>query len=79
MAKRKTKTPPSARDDALAVFDGQEFCGSILEIGAAFVSYDAAGERIGVFKTLVEASRSIPTVHGAVDLQRDRSRPSPRV
>jgi hypothetical protein len=35
-------------------------CGSILEMGAAFVSYDAAGERIGTYKTQVAASRSIP-------------------
>jgi hypothetical protein len=41
------------------VFDGQKFVGSILEIGAGFVSYDARGTYIGDFKTLVEASRSI--------------------
>jgi hypothetical protein len=56
----KRKPPATARDDALAIYDGQVFRGSILEMGAAFVAYDAAGARLGVFKTLAEASRAIP-------------------
>jgi hypothetical protein len=61
-SKNKKTRAVAARDDALAVYDGQTFLGSILEMGAAFVAYDAAGVRLSVFKTLAEASRAIPRV-----------------
>lgn len=56
--KRKSKSP-AERDDALAVYDGQRFAGSVLEVGAAFVAYDAAGERVGEYRTLIAATRAI--------------------
>jgi hypothetical protein len=61
ISRRKQSKPATApKDGGLAIYDGQEFMGSVLEMGAAFVTYDAAGARIGTFKTLAEASRAIP-------------------
>jgi hypothetical protein len=59
--KQKLKSP-AERDGSLAVYDGQKFLGSVLEIGAAYVSYDAKGDRIGTYKTLAAATRSIESV-----------------
>jgi hypothetical protein len=60
MTTKRSKPPPRAPEDGgLAVFDGQKFVGSILEIGAGFVSCDARGRFVGAFRSLMEASRLI--------------------
>jgi hypothetical protein len=60
MTTTKRKPPAMAPESGgLAIYDGQEFRGSILEIGAGFAAYDGDGRFVGAFKTLLEASRSI--------------------
>ena len=47
----------------LYVYDGRQYVGSITERGdKAFVAYDADDRKLGTFKSMVEAARTIPTV-----------------
>jgi hypothetical protein len=45
----------------LAVYDGAEFRGGVLQMSAtAFVAYDSDGRMIDTFKTMQAAVRAIP-------------------
>jgi hypothetical protein len=60
MAKRKPPSSPPA-DEMLAVYDGAEFRGGVLQMSAtAFVAYDSDGRMIDTFKTMQAAVRAIP-------------------
>jgi hypothetical protein len=88
----KAKSPKTqavdCRQHALTVFDGTTMVGSLVERAGAFHSYDLEGRYLGAFGDMRMAARAIPPaaslsrqgkhVYGAVDLQRDRSRPSPK-
>jgi hypothetical protein len=56
-----TKRPPSiSSPNALGIYDGQERAGTVIREGEEFFAFDAAGKCIGVFDTMIEASRKIP-------------------
>jgi hypothetical protein len=57
----KSKAPPSApADEMLSIYDGTDFRGGVLQMGAAFVAYDSNGAIIDTFKTMKAAMRAIP-------------------
>ena len=54
---------PSQTFYFLYVYDGQQRVGSIAERGdKVFVAYDADDRKLGTFKSMLSASRAIPTV-----------------
>ena len=56
-----TKRPPSINaPGALGIYDGQERAGTVIRQGEEFFAFDADGKCIGVFDTMLEATRKIP-------------------
>jgi hypothetical protein len=45
---------------ALGVYDGQDRAGTVVRQGGEFFAFDADGNCLGVFDTMIEASRKIP-------------------
>ena len=55
------KRPPSINaPGALGIYDGQERAGTVIRQGDEFFAFDVRGKCIGVFDTMIEASRKIP-------------------
>jgi hypothetical protein len=50
---------------ALGVYDGQARAGTVIRQGDEFFAFDADGKCIGVFDSMIEASRKIPRRQGA--------------
>jgi hypothetical protein len=65
---RKRKVPDPHAPYALAVTDGQEQAGTVVRQDNEFFAFDAAGRCLGVFDTMIEATRRIPAAgkRGAV-------------
>ena len=58
-----TKQIPSINaPSALGIYDGQERAGTLIKRDGEFFAFDAEGNCIGVFDTMIEASRKIPPV-----------------
>jgi hypothetical protein len=58
-----TKQIPSINaPGALGIYDGQDRAGTVVRQGGEFFAFDADGNCIGVFDTMIEASRKIPAV-----------------
>jgi hypothetical protein len=58
-----TKRPPSINaPGALGIYDGQNRAGTVIKKDGEFFAFDADGNWIGVFDTMIEASRKIPPV-----------------
>ena len=55
MAKSKVVT----KGEPMAIYDGRDFLGSIVKVGAYFELYDYAGLYVDKFKTLREAQRRV--------------------
>jgi hypothetical protein len=56
-----TKRPPSINaPGALGIYDGQERAGTVIRQGEEFFAFDANGKCIGVFDSMIEATRKIP-------------------
>jgi hypothetical protein len=56
-----TKRPPSiSAAGALGIYDGQDRAGTVVRQDGEFFAFDADGNCIGVFDTMIEASRKIP-------------------
>jgi hypothetical protein len=65
-AQEKPRRPPSINSaGALSVYDGQNRAGTVIRQGEEFFAFDASGKCIGVFDTMIEASRKIPRRQGA--------------
>ena len=47
---------------ALGIYDGQQRAGTVVRQGEEFFAFDADGKCVGVFDTMIEASRKIPPV-----------------
>jgi hypothetical protein len=45
---------------ALGIYDGQDRAGTVIRQGEEFFAFDADGKCIGVFDTMLEATRKIP-------------------
>jgi len=57
------KRPPSINaPGALGIYDGQERAGTVIRQGEEFFAFNAKGECIGVFDSMLEASRKIPRI-----------------
>jgi hypothetical protein len=58
------KRPPSINaPGALGIYDGQDRAGTVIRQGdEEFFAFNANGECIGVFDSMIEASRKIPHV-----------------
>ena len=57
------KRPPSINaPGALGIYDGQVRAGTVIRQGEEFFAFDADGKCIGVFDSMIEASRKIPHV-----------------
>jgi hypothetical protein len=57
---------------ALGIYDGQERAGTVIRQGEEFFAFNANGECIGIFDSMIEATRKIPQVR--LDRQIDRDR-----
>ena len=57
---------------ALGIYDGQERAGTVIRQGEQFFAFNANGECIGIFDSMIEATRKIPQVR--LDRQIDRDR-----
>lgn len=56
-----TKQPPNINTPgALGIYAGQERAGTVIRQDGEFFAFDAAGNCIGTFDTMLEASRKIP-------------------
>jgi hypothetical protein len=47
---------------ALGIYDGQQRAGTVIRQNGEFFAFDAEGNCLGVFDTMLEASRKIPPV-----------------
>jgi len=56
------QSPPISLPNALGIYDGQCRAGTIIKQGGEFFTFDADGNCLGVFDTMIEASRKIPPV-----------------
>ena len=55
------KRPPSINaPGALGIYDGQERAGTVIRQDGEFFAFDADGQCIGCFDTMIEATRKIP-------------------
>ena len=54
------RTPSINAPGALGIYDGQQRVGTVVRQGEEFFAFDAAGKCVGVFDTMIEASRKIP-------------------
>ena len=54
----------SVQSAALAVYDGQDRVGSVVERDGGFDAYDASGRHLGAFLSRREAMRAIPNIIG---------------
>lgn len=57
---RERKLPDPHAPHALTVTDGQERAGSVVRQDNEYFAFDAEGECLGAFDTVIEAARSIP-------------------
>ena len=58
-----TKRPPNINaPGALGIYDGQERAGTVVRQDGEFFAFDAGGKCVGVFDTMIEATRKIPPV-----------------
>jgi hypothetical protein len=56
-----TKRPPNINaPGALGIYDGQQRAGTVVRQDGEFFAFDADGKCVGVFDTMIEASRKIP-------------------
>jgi hypothetical protein len=56
-----TKQPPTINaPGALGVYDGQTRAGTVIRQDGEFFAFDAEGQCIGVFDTMIDATRKIP-------------------
>jgi hypothetical protein len=49
---------------ALGIYDGQDRAGTVVRQGDEFFAFDAGGKCIGVFDSMLEATRKIPRRQG---------------
>ena len=55
------KRPPNINaPGALGIYDGQERAGTVIRQGEEFFAFNANGECIGIFDSMIEATRKIP-------------------
>jgi hypothetical protein len=54
------RPPPISSPGALGVYDGQERAGTVVRQGAEYFAFDTDSVCIGVFDTMLEATRKIP-------------------
>jgi len=57
-----TRPPNINAPGALGIYDGQERAGTVVRHGQEFFAFDTNGVCLGVFDTMIEASRKIPPV-----------------
>jgi hypothetical protein len=60
VVERRPSSSPKIRSPIFAVTDGRDAVGTIHVAGDNFIAIDATGEIIGVFDTLLDASRALP-------------------
>ena len=68
----KRRVPSINAPGALGIYDGQERAGTVIRQGEEFFAFNANGECIGIFDSMIEATRKIPQVR--LDRQIDRDR-----
>ena len=56
------RPPPISSSNALSIYDGQKRAGTVIRQGEEFFAFDAGGKCIGVFDTMIEATRKIPRI-----------------
>jgi hypothetical protein len=54
------RPPPISSPNALGIYDGQDRAGTVIRRDGEFFAFDADGECLGTFDTMLEASRKIP-------------------
>jgi hypothetical protein len=57
-----TRPPNINAPSALGVYDGQRRVGAVIRQDGEFFAFDADGNCLGVFDTMIEATRKIPPV-----------------
>jgi hypothetical protein len=56
----KRRIPSINAPGALGIYDGQERAGTVIRQGEEFFAFSADGKCIGVFDSMIEATRKIP-------------------
>jgi hypothetical protein len=64
-ARRNSRAQRPSADQALTVYDGQYRVGSVVERDGKFITYDVDDLHVGVFATLREAMRVLPTARSS--------------
>jgi hypothetical protein len=63
--RRNPGAPRPTADHALAVYDGQQRIGSVVERNGEFLVFDIHDRRVGVFTNQREALRAIPAARSS--------------
>ena len=54
------RPPPISSSSALGIYDGQDRAGTVIRQDGEFFAFDADGECLGTFDTMLDATRKIP-------------------
>jgi hypothetical protein len=64
-ARRNSQARRPTVDHALAVYDGQQRVGSVVEHDGEFLAFDVHNRRVGVFTNQREALRALPAARSS--------------
>jgi hypothetical protein len=64
-ARRSSQPRRPTAGQALAVYDGQQRVGSVLERDGEFLAFDNRDRRVGVFTNQSEALRALPSARSS--------------
>jgi hypothetical protein len=69
-ARRNLQARQTTADHALAVYDGQQRVGSVLERDGEFLALDVHDRRVSVFTRQSDAVRALPAAKSCIDIER---------
>jgi hypothetical protein len=69
-ARRNSQARRPTVDHALAVYDGQQRVGTVVERNGEFLALDVHDRRVGVFTKQRDAAHALPVARSPVDIER---------
>lgn len=63
--RRNPKAPRPTADHAIAVYDGQQRVGSVVERNGEFLAFNVHDRRVGVFTKQSDAKRALPATRSS--------------
>jgi hypothetical protein len=69
-ARRNSQARRPTVDNALAVYDGQQRVGTVVERNGKFLAVDVHDRRVGVFTKQSDAARALPAARWSVAIER---------